>query len=65
VTGGSFGFSRNPIYASDTFIYVGLSSVLNALWALALTPVLIWIVPVGVIAREGFGPAGRWTWQLP
>jgi len=52
VTDGPFRFSRNPIYASDTLIYVGLSLVLNALWALALMPVLIWIVQVGVIARE-------------
>ena len=52
VTAGPFRFSRNPIYASDTLLYVGLSMLLNALWALALTPVLIWTVQVGVIARE-------------
>ncbi|MEW6683831.1 MAG: isoprenylcysteine carboxylmethyltransferase family protein [Nitrospirota bacterium] len=52
VTGGLFQFSRNPIYVSDTLLYVGLSLALNAWWALALTPVLVWIMGVGVIARE-------------
>ena len=52
VTDGLFRFSRNPIYVSDTFLYVGLSLALNAGWALALTPVLVWIVHVGVIRRE-------------
>jgi protein-S-isoprenylcysteine O-methyltransferase Ste14 len=52
VTDGLFRFSRNPIYVSDTLLYVGLSLALNAWWALALTPALIWIMRVGVIARE-------------
>lgn len=52
ITDDLFRFSRNPIYVSDTLIYVGLSLVLNAWWTLALTPVLIWIMQVGVIARE-------------
>lgn len=52
VTDGLFRFSRNPIYVSDTLIYVGLSLTLNAWWPLVLTPVLIWIMRVGVIARE-------------
>ena len=52
VTDGLFRFSRNPIYVSDTLIYVGLSLALNAWWALALTPALVWIMQVGVIARE-------------
>ena len=52
VTDGLFRFSRNPIYVSDTFLYVGLSLALNAGWALALTPVLVWIMHVGVITRE-------------
>jgi protein-S-isoprenylcysteine O-methyltransferase Ste14 len=52
VTKGLFRLSRNPIYVSDTLIYVGLSPTLNAWWALALTPVLVWTMQVGVIARE-------------
>ena len=52
VTDGLFRFSRNPIYVSNTLIYVGLSLALNAWWALALMPVLVWMMQVGVIARE-------------
>jgi protein-S-isoprenylcysteine O-methyltransferase Ste14 len=52
VTDGLFRFSRNPIYVSDTLIYVGLALAFNAWWALALTPVLVWMMQVGVIARE-------------
>jgi protein-S-isoprenylcysteine O-methyltransferase Ste14 len=52
VTDGLFRFSRNPIYVSDMLLYVGLSLALNAWWALALTPVVVWIMNTGVIARE-------------
>ena len=52
VTDGLFRFSRNPIYVSDTLVYVGLSLALNAWWALALTPVLVLIMQVSVVARE-------------
>ncbi len=52
VLDGLYRFSRNPIYVSDTVIYVGLSLALNAWWALALTPLLVLIMQVGVVARE-------------
>lgn len=52
VTEGPYRYSRNPIYVSNTLIYVGLSLALNAWWPLALMPVLIWIMRVGVIVRE-------------
>lgn len=52
VTNGLFRFSRNPIYVSDTLIYMGVSLTLNAWWAPALTPVLVWIIHILVIARE-------------
>jgi protein-S-isoprenylcysteine O-methyltransferase Ste14 len=52
VTDGLFRFSRNPIYVSDMLLYVGLSLALNTWWALALTPVVVWIMNIGVIARE-------------
>ncbi|MEW5757374.1 MAG: isoprenylcysteine carboxylmethyltransferase family protein [Pseudomonadota bacterium] len=52
VTDGPFRFSRNPIYVSNLVIYVGLSLLLNAWWALALIPALIWVMQVGVISRE-------------
>jgi protein-S-isoprenylcysteine O-methyltransferase Ste14 len=52
VTDGLFRFSRNPIYVSDMLLYVGLSLALNVWWALALTPIVVWITNTGVIARE-------------
>jgi protein-S-isoprenylcysteine O-methyltransferase Ste14 len=52
VTDGLFRFSRNPIYVSDMLLYVGLALALNAWWALALTPAVVWIMNTGVIARE-------------
>lgn len=52
VTDGPFQFSRNPIYVSDLFLYVGLSLTLNAWWVLAMTPALAWIMNIGVIKRE-------------
>lgn len=52
VTDGVFQFSRNPIYVSDLSLYVGLSLILNAWWALAMTPALVWIMTIGVIKRE-------------
>ncbi len=52
VTHGPFRFSRNPIYVSNLLIYVGLSLILDTWWPLALTPVLVWMIQVGVIRRE-------------
>jgi protein-S-isoprenylcysteine O-methyltransferase Ste14 len=52
VTDGVFRYSRNPIYVSLMLLYVGLSLALNSGWALALTPVLVWIMHAGVITRE-------------
>ena len=52
VSDGIFRFSRNPIYVSDTVLYVGLGLVLDTWWALIFTPIVIWIMNVGVIAHE-------------
>ena len=52
VNDGVFRFSRNPIYVSDTVIYIGLGLVLDTWWALILTPIVIWIMNIGVIAHE-------------
>lgn len=52
VTDGLFRFSRNPIYVSDMLLYIGLSLLLNTWWALALSPAVVWIMNIGVIARE-------------
>ncbi|NIW25479.1 MAG: DUF1295 domain-containing protein, partial [Gammaproteobacteria bacterium] len=52
VSDGVFGFSRNPIYVSDTILYIGLGLILDTWWALIFTPIVIWIMSTGVIARE-------------
>lgn len=52
VSDGLFRFSRNPIYVSDMLLYLGLGCVLNTWWALGLSPVVIWIMNIGVIAHE-------------
>lgn len=49
---GPYRFSRNPIYVANAVIYIGLAVAINTLWPLALIPVLIAILHVGVIARE-------------
>jgi len=52
VSDGVFRFSRNPLYLSLTLLYIGISLLLNALWALLLLLPLLVIVQVGVIQRE-------------
>ncbi len=52
VSDGPYRFSRNPLYAATTMIYVGLAVAINTLWPLFLLPALIAILHVGVIARE-------------
>jgi protein-S-isoprenylcysteine O-methyltransferase Ste14 len=52
VCDGVFGFSRNPLYLSLTLLYVGISLLLNAGWALLLLAPLLLLVQFGVIARE-------------
>jgi protein-S-isoprenylcysteine O-methyltransferase Ste14 len=52
VTTGPYRLSRNPAYLSLALIYVGITVLTGALWALApLVPTLI-LVDRGVIARE-------------
>jgi protein-S-isoprenylcysteine O-methyltransferase Ste14 len=52
VSDGAFSFSRNPIYLSLTLLYVGISLLFNAPWALLLLLPLIVVVQNGVIKRE-------------
>ena len=52
VTGGPFGFTRNPMYVSFTFIYLGILTVFNALWPLLFLPIVIAVLYYGVIKRE-------------
>ncbi len=52
VSDNVFRFSRNPIYVADTVIYIGLGLVLDTWWVLIFTPIVIWIMNIGVITRE-------------
>jgi protein-S-isoprenylcysteine O-methyltransferase Ste14 len=51
-TDGPYRFTRNPIYLGFALVYLGFAIVLNALWAVALLPVVVVVVDRGVIARE-------------
>jgi protein-S-isoprenylcysteine O-methyltransferase Ste14 len=52
VTSGPFAHSRNPIYVSDWFIYIGVTLLLGSAWPLLLAP-LVWLVMrYGVIRHE-------------
>lgn len=52
VTGGPFGFTRNPMYVSFTLMYLGILTVFNALWPLLFLPIVIAVLYYGVIKRE-------------
>ena len=52
VVEGPFLFTRNPIYVSMTLLYAGIATLFNALWAMLLLPILLFIVNRGVIDRE-------------
>lgn len=50
--GGLYAFSRNPIYAGMTLIYLGASFLFNSIWFLPFLPPVLLIVHYGVILRE-------------
>lgn len=52
VTSGPFARSRNPIYVSDWFVYVGVTLLLGTAWALLLAPLVWAVMRYGVIAHE-------------
>jgi len=52
VSDGVFGLSRNPLYLSLTLLYIAISLLLGAFWALLLLLPLLVIVQIGVIERE-------------
>ena len=52
VTNGIYRLSRNPMYVSLAFVYLGIACWVNSLWILLLiVPVLV-VVDQGVIKRE-------------
>jgi protein-S-isoprenylcysteine O-methyltransferase Ste14 len=52
VVDGIYGRTRNPLYLGTTLVYVGLSVAAGSLWAILLMVPLLWVINVGVIARE-------------
>jgi len=52
VVDGIYGRTRNPLYLGTTLIYLGLSVAAGSLWAIVLMVPLLWVIHVGVIARE-------------
>lgn len=59
VTGGLYGWSRNPIYIGLSVLYAGLAIALTTGWALLLLPVVIGVMNKGVIEREEAYLAGE------
>ena len=49
---GPFRYSRNPGYLSLTMIYAGIAILWNALWAILLVPLVVYVIQREVIERE-------------
>ena len=52
VVDGIYGRTRNPLYLGMTLVYLGLGVAAGSFWAIGLLVPLLWIINVGVIARE-------------
>lgn len=52
VTQGPFARTRNPIYVSDWFVYLGVTLLLASFWPLVLAPLVWAVMRYGVIAHE-------------
>jgi protein-S-isoprenylcysteine O-methyltransferase Ste14 len=52
VTNGPFSRSRNPIYVSDWFVYLGVTILLGTVWPLLFAPLVWAVMRFGVIAHE-------------
>ena len=52
VQDGPFRYSRNPGYLSLTMIYAGIAVLQNALWAILLLPLALYVIQREVIERE-------------
>jgi len=49
---GPFRYSRNPGYLSLTMLYAGIAVLRNALWAILLLPLVLYVIQHAVIERE-------------
>jgi protein-S-isoprenylcysteine O-methyltransferase Ste14 len=52
VQNGSFRYSRNPGYVALAMIYTGIAVLRNALWAILLLPLVVYVIQREVIERE-------------
>jgi protein-S-isoprenylcysteine O-methyltransferase Ste14 len=52
VVDGIYARTRNPLYLGTTLIYLGLAVAAGSLWAILLVVPLLWVINVGVVARE-------------
>ena len=52
VQDGPFRYSRNPGYLSLTMLYAGMAILRNALWAILLVPLVLYVIQREVIERE-------------
>jgi protein-S-isoprenylcysteine O-methyltransferase Ste14 len=52
VTSGPYRFTRNPMYLGMALLYLGGICWGNSLWPLFALPIVLWVMQVGVIARE-------------
>lgn len=52
VTRGPFALSRNPIYVSDWFVYLGTTLLLGTAWPLLFAPLVWGVMRYAVIAHE-------------
>jgi protein-S-isoprenylcysteine O-methyltransferase Ste14 len=52
VQDGPFRYTRNPGYLSLAMIYAGIAVLRNALWAILLLPMVLYVIQREVIERE-------------
>jgi protein-S-isoprenylcysteine O-methyltransferase Ste14 len=52
VQDGPFRYTRNPGYVALTMIYAGIATLRNALWAILLLPLVLYVIERKVIECE-------------
>jgi protein-S-isoprenylcysteine O-methyltransferase Ste14 len=52
VVDGIYRRTRNPLYLGTTLVYLGLAVAAGSVWAVLIVVPLLWVINVGVIARE-------------
>jgi protein-S-isoprenylcysteine O-methyltransferase Ste14 len=52
ITSGPYAYSRNPMYVGWSFLYLGISFVVNSFWLLALFPLVVIYIHFVEIPKE-------------